>query len=271
MRVEKIEITVPGQLTGPAFLTGFLLDSISVAPDKQRPAIIVCAGGGYWNRTDRESEPIAMQFLSMGYHAFILDYSVSPNHFPTSLRELAEATARIREHGREWKVDSEKIIVCGFSAAGHLACSLGVFWNREAVYDGIGRSPQEIRPDGMILCYPVITGGEFRHEGSFNKLLGENATEEERMAVSLEQFVSKETPKAFIWHTFTDETVPLENSLLLASALRRQDVNFEFHIYPAGGHGLALANEETTGSRKELLVPQCQSWISLVKTWLENF
>lgn len=271
MRTEKITIDVPGQVTGPALLNAFILDSLSVAPKKLRPAVIVCAGGGYWQKSDRESEPIVMQFLSMGYHSFLLDYSVAPNHFPTSVRELAEAVALIREHGEEWLVDTEKVIVCGFSAAGHLACSLGVFWDKEIVYGAIDREPEEIRPDGMILCYPVITGGEYRHPGSFIKLLGEDATEEERMEVSLETLVSPGTPRAFIWHTYSDESVPVENSLLLAAAMRKQDVNFELHIYPVGGHGLSLATEETTGSREELLVSQCQSWISLVKTWLMNF
>lgn len=157
MNTEKKEIIVPGQLTGPALLTGYLIKEVSVAPDRKRPAVIVCAGGGYWQRSDRESEPLALQFMAMGCHAFILDYSVAPNHFPTSVRELGEAVAYIREHAAEWKVDPEKIIACGSSAAGHLVCSLGVFWNRELVYDAIGRTPEQIRPDGMILCYQAAS------------------------------------------------------------------------------------------------------------------
>ena len=101
MNTEKKEIIVPGQLTGPALLTGYLIKEVSVAPDRKRPAVIVCAGGGYWQRSDRESEPLALQFMAMGCHAFILDYSVAPNHFPTSVRELGEAVAYIREHAAE--------------------------------------------------------------------------------------------------------------------------------------------------------------------------
>lgn len=271
MKIEKKQIAVPGQVTGPVVLTGYLLDSISVNPDKLRPAIIVLAGGGYGRRSDRESDPVALQFLSMGYHAFILDYSVAPNRFPTSLRELAEAVAVIREHGAEWMVDVNKIILCGFSAAGHLACSLGVFWDRDFVWDAIGRTPDEIRPSGLILNYPVITSGEFKHAGSMENLLGDHASNEEKEAVSLEKHVSDKMPKAFLWHTFTDESVPLENTLLLAAAMRTQGVNFELHVYPVGGHGLSLATEETAGSNESLLMPSCQSWISLVKTWLAEF
>lgn len=271
MKIITKEITVKGQLTGPAKLTGYLRENISVETGRRRPAIIVCAGGGYWQRSDRESDPIALKFLSMGYHAFIMDYSVAPNRFPTSVRELAEAVAYIRNHGEAWMVDPEKIIVCGFSAAGHLACSLGVFWDKEFVYDPIGRTAEEIRPNGMILCYPVITGGQFIHPGSFRQLLGEDADQKLKDSVSLEKWVSEKTPKAFIWHTYTDESVPLENSLLLAAAMRRQGVNFELHVYPTGGHGLSLATEETAGEKTELIEPQCQSWISLAQAWLENF
>ena len=270
MKVETREIIVEGQVTGPALLTGYLISRISVDPERKRPAVIVCAGGGYHRRSDRESEPIALKFLAMGYHAFILDYSVAPNRFPTSVRELAAAVAWIRENAGEWFVDPDKIIVCGFSAAGHLACSLGVFWDREFVYGPIGLKPEQIRPDGLILSYPVITAGEFAHEGSFNQLLGESAGKEERDAVSLEKCVTEKMPKAFIWHTFEDETVPVENSLLLASAMRKCGVNFELHIYPVGGHGLSLACAETAGV-PEQIEPQCQSWIELVKIWLENF
>ncbi|HCD42204.1 MAG TPA: alpha/beta hydrolase, partial [Lachnoclostridium sp.] len=121
------------------------------------------------------------------------------------------------------------------------------------------------------LNYPVITSGEFKHAGSILSLLGENATMEETEAVSLENFVTEKTPKTFLWHTYTDNAVPLENSLLLAAAMRRHGVNFELHVYPAGCHGLSLANEETAGSNESLLEPSCQSWISLAKTWLSNF
>ena len=271
MRIEKREIVVQGQKTGTVCLTCYLLDSISVNPDILRPAVIVLPGGGYSRRSDRESEPIALQFMAMGCHAFILDYSVDPNRFPTSLRELAEAVAVIRQHGAEWKVDTNKIIPCGFSAAGHLACSLGVFWDRDFVWEAIKSTPEEIRPSGLILNYPVITSGEFKHAGSILSLLGENATKEETEAVSLENFVTEKIPKTFLWHTYTDAAVPLENSLLLAAAMRRHQVNFELHVYPAGVHGLSLASVETAGSNESLLEPSCQSWISLAKTWLSNF
>lgn len=280
MKYEEFEISVEGQLTGAVKLHSYVLDAVSVDLEKKRPAVIVCPGGGYRFRSDREAEPVVMQFLSMGYHGFLLDYSVEPNHFPVALRELAEAVALVREHSDEWNVDPKKILVCGFSAAGHLCCCLGNFWNQEFVYRAIGRKADEIRPDGMILCYPVITSGLYAHEGSFEYLLGEDALKGDREGenrperekqVSMELKVTENTPPAFIWHTFEDEAVPLENSLLLAGALRKAGVSFELHVFPRGRHGSSLANEETSGVlRKELIIPEAQVWISLAHTWIEG-
>lgn len=268
MKNQIIEINVPGQLTGSAAVTTYMLDKSSVAPDRVRPAVVVCPGGGYRLCSDREAEQVIMQFLAMGCHGFLLNYSVSPNRFPTSLLELAHTVSLIRDHSREWNVDPERILVCGFSAAGHLACSLGVYWNRELVWGALKKRPEQVKPNGMILCYPVISAGEFAHAGSFLHLLGEEATQEQREAVSMELQVTKDTPPTFIWHTYEDETVPMENSLLLASALKKQGVNLELHIFPHGCHGISLANQETAGDRADLLNPACQSWISLVKEWI---
>lgn len=270
MRYENIGIAVPGQMEGPAQLTAYLLDPVSTEQDRKRPAVIVVPGGGYWNRSDREQEPIAMQFLAMGCHSFILNYSVAPHRFPVSLLELAAAVALVREHAAGWSVDDGGILVCGFSAGGHLTCSLGTFWNKPFVCDAIGKEPWQIRPNGLILSYPVITSGPYRHTGSMEKLLGDNPDTGLLTQVSLELQVTEEMPPVFLWHTVTDESVPVENSLLLAGAMRKSGVNFELHIFPSGCHGVALANRETGGDQKRLIEPCCQSWISLVQSWIET-
>ena len=270
MKFDRINMTVQGQKTGEARLTAYLLDPVSVSPQKKRPLVIVVPGGGYQRCSDREREPVAMKFLAMGCHACVLDYSVSPNRFPVALRELALAIATVRDHAEDWYVDPESVLVCGFSAGGHLACSIGTFWNRAVTYEGIGRTAEEVRPSGLILCYPVITAGEHCHEGSFEELLGEDAMPELRQAVSLELRVTDQMPPVFLWHTVTDDTVPVESSLLLAVAMQRNHVNFEMHIYPSGCHGLSLAAEETAGDQDYLVEPGCQSWVLLVQSWIEN-
>lgn len=270
MKYKTLKITVPGQQAGAANLNAYLLDAISIAPEKVRPAVLICPGGGYERCSDREQEPVVMKFLSMGCHAFVLQYSVSPHRFPVALRETAQAAAVIRGYAAQWHVNPDALVVCGFSAGGHLACSIGTFWNNPVAYEAIGRTPEQIKPNGLILSYPVITAGEFGHVRSFRNLLGEEATAGQYRQVSLEEQVTADMPPVFLWHTITDQTVPVENSLLLATALQRNRVNFELHIYPEGGHGLSLANKETGGSEKCLTVPCCQSWISLVQLWIET-
>lgn len=270
---EEYPITVPGQKTGPAILTVFRIDNISVAPDKKRPMAVICSGGGYSRISDREKEPILLQFLSWGVSACLLEYSVAPNEFPVALQELASAVALLRSHEKEWQIDKDKIVTCGFSAGGHLAASLGVFWNQDFVFRPLGLSPEEIKPNGQILCYPVITSGIKAHRESFEMLLGQKLKEEGMLElVSLENQVSGQTPRTFLWHTVPDPTVPVENSLLFAQALAKEGVRFEMHIFPEGGHGLSLATEETAGMRDLMLEPYCSSWISMAKAWMElNF
>lgn len=269
MRHEKIVINVPGQLGPAAILETYLLDN-QMPSDRKRPAVIICPGGGYGRLSKREAEPVALKVLAMGCHAMVLYYSVSPNRFPVSLLQLAKAVSIVREHDAEWRVDAGQIFVMGFSAGGHLACSLGVFWNSGFIYETLQLKPEMIKPAGMILCYPVITMDQTcAHQGSMANLVGEGAGEELRNQVSLEKWVSKETPRTFLWHTDTDQSVPVQHSYLLAKALKKYDVSLEFHVFKSGGHGLALASAETAGEDAEMLVPGCQIWIQLLENWIK--
>lgn len=270
-----INITYPLQVEGSlpdAKLVTYIQEySPSLAIDT-RPLVLVCPGGGYSYTSDREAESIALQFLAMGYHASVLRYSCEPAHYPTALYEIASAMVLIRKNAAEWHVDPEKIIVQGCSAGGHLAASLGVFWDEDFLAEGIGLKKEEkelLRPNGMLLCYPVITSGEFAHRGSFEKLLGDREAELSDQ-LSLEKRVSEKTPRAFIWHTFSDGSVPVENSLLFVSALKKAGIPTEFHMYPRGGHGLALANRLTQTSDGQALQEECSSWIGLAATWLAH-
>lgn len=268
---EKINIKVPGQLTGEAELTVYV--GCPKEREKKRSAVIICPGGGYWQVVAREGEPVARQFAAMGYTAFVLSYSVLPNGFPVSLLELAKAVAIVRRRADEWNIDPDKIVLCGFSAGGHLACSLGVFWNHEFVWKEIGeRSKEAIRPKGMILGYPVITSGKYAHKKFVERLFQYQGGpgEGDRELVSLEKQVSSDTPKAFIWQTCTDADVPVENSLLLAKEMRMHGLNVELHIFPEGPHGLSLASAVTSGGNPEFENTHCGTWVRLVELWLEE-
>ena len=167
-------------------MTYFWEESQELYPGQVRPVILICPGGAYRMTSDREAEAVAVKFMSMGYHTAVLRYSVAPAVYPTALHQLAKAVSILRNRSAQWLIDPEKIIVMGFSAGGHLAASLGTFWNKGEITEALKLRAEEIRPNGMILCYPVILSGQFGHEESFRNLLGERYGElKEKMSLPL--------------------------------------------------------------------------------------
>lgn len=268
---NKIEIKARGIEAVGYLYTYFLDSSIEMHPDEKRPVILMCPGGGYEMTSDREAEPMAMQFLAMGYHVAVLRYSVCPVRYPAALLQVAESVLYLKEHADEYHIEPEKIVVQGCSAGGHLAANYGIAWNSPFLTKlmGMENDPERLCVAGLLLCYPVITSGEKAHEESFRNLLGEQY-EEKKEELSLENQVTPDTPPTFLWHTATDETVPVENSLYFFQACLQQGVSAELHIYPVGGHGLSLANEETCRANGIGVQKECQSWIGLAQTWLEE-
>ena len=246
-----------------------LNNSKEINPGGVRPIIVMCPGGGYEMTSDREAEALGMKFLAMGYHVAILRYSVYPAIYPIALMELARSVSYLRDNADKYHIDRDKVIVQGASAGGHLAASLGVFWDKPFLSDALQCTRDDIKPNGMILCYPVISSGEYAHRSSFVKLLGDKY-DELVDEMSLENQVTSDTPKTFIWHTFPDDCVPVQNSMLFVNGLLNHKIPTEFHMYPVGGHGLGLANHLTATPEGYGIQEECQSWISLAETWLKN-
>lgn len=272
MRNEQIKIQVEGSGKDVCLETYILGDVMDGARNRKTPLVLICPGGGYAMTSNREAEPIALQFNSMGYQAAVLRYSCAPAVYPTAFCEVAQSVKLIREHAEDWNVDAEKIIVMGFSAGGHLAASYGVFWNESWLTEKMQCDKQLLKPNGLVLCYPVISSKEeIAHQDSIKNLLGESYPEMKEQ-VSLEDKVGKHTPKTFLWHTFTDPVVPFWNSFRFAEALGKAGVPMEYHLYPQGGHGLSLANEQTANEEGKGVEKVCQSWVPLLRSWmLENF
>ena len=260
-------------------------DYPEVYGERNRPMIVICPGGGYEHVSPREGEAIALQFMTTGSHAAVLRYDVSGQgaEFPQHLLELSASVAYVRKHAAEYCIDPDKILLAGFSAGGHLAASLGCFWKEkwleELMQAETGATMKDYQPNGEILAYPVITSGEFAHRGSFVKIMGSEAEQgyaplglsaiELEEKLSLENQVTSDFPQTFMWHTFEDGAVPLENSLFFAEALRKAGVNFEYHVFPHGGHGYALATKETAMKEGKEINAQCAQWIDLFKSWMK--
>lgn len=240
--------------------------SSEIAYHDTRPAVVVCPGGGYWWCSDREADPVAMQFLSEGYHVFILYYSCRENAvFPNSLLDLSEAMKFIRENAEKFGVISDRIAVCGFSAGGHLAASLGVYWNDPEIMEKSGCMKGENRPDALILGYPVISTSWIQNDGSLERIIGNGDFEAVTKKLNLHTAVTGSCPQTFLCHTVRDDTVPVEDSLKFATALISAGVACELHIFPNGGHGLSLSNGQVCQDGGDRSFAQ---WVGLAKKWL---
>lgn len=258
----------------------------------KRPAIIVCPGGGYQYVSKNEGEPVALAFTRAGYCAFVLDYSVRIEHpFPQSLKELAMAIKLVRTHAAEWNIDPDDITVAGFSAGGHLALSMGVFYDKTFLTDALNVSSEEICPNALILGYPAVTLLSWNRapinpeivrmmdQGLMPDLRGADitqilsgkmdVTEEEKAYFNLLNHVSDKTPPAFIWGSNQDSLIHPSDLWGLASSLRENKVPYELHIFGRGPHGQGTSDENVL-TKSVLSTFHLKEWVKLSLLWLEE-
>lgn len=227
-------------------LTCYLQDLSAELPQMdQRPAVLIFPGGAYKTCSDREAEPVALAYLSKGYNAFVLRYTVTghDNSFPAeqvfayAYQEACDSLSYLHEHAEELHIDANEIAVCGFSAGANLAAALGTM--------------SQLKPAALILGYASV-------DKSINDDLGI------KEPCMIDQ-VTKTTPPSFLFATQGDTVVPSDNTLLFAHALYLHKVPYEIHIFATGDHGLSLA-EKFTGQ----LEPDVRQWFSLNLSFLEH-
>ena len=252
MQLEQLD------LPGGGLLTVYLRDCVETMPQAmERPLVLVVPGGGYSHVSAREGDPVALQFAAAGYHTAVLRYAVGDDAaHGLPLRQLAAAIGLVRQHAAAWHVQPDKIAVCGFSAGGHLALSGAVL--------AVPGLPEQPRPDAVILGYPVITAGEYAHRGSFVQLTGtQDIVAHQRF--TLEDKITPAAPPVFVWHTMEDETVPVENTLLLLSALHKAGVPCEVHLFEKGCHGTSISTPEVDADSAHR-----NRWVQLAVEWLND-
>lgn len=264
--------------------------SQEIDPKVRRPAIVVCPGGGYEFCSEREAEPVALRFLAEGFNVFVLWYRVgeaqgdekrtsdashwyqkAPEHvFPLPQHDAAAAIAHVRANAAKYHTDPDRIAIMGFSAGGHLAASVSGLWHHAEIWQELGLEPEDVRPNAAVLCYPVIVSDQDAHRGSFVHLSGcEEIAQHAQYDVT--NWVTEQYPPTFLWHTFTDDAVPVQNSLRMGLALATCGVLTEMHIFPRGRHGLSLAN--TITCRKQDMTmqqPECTQWPALAARFLKG-
>ncbi len=205
-------------------------------------AVVICPGGGYGGLASHEGKDYALFLNEQGIAGFVLKYRLGSAGYrhPAMLNDVNRAIRNVRANAAAWKLDAKRIGVMGSSAGGHLASTAITHFDagKADASDPIERVSS--RPDAGILCYPVITMGPNTHNGSKNNLLGKEPSEELVKLLSNELQVTKDTPPTFLFHTWEDKAVKVENSLEFAAALKRNGVPFDLHIFEKGPHGIGL-------------------------------
>lgn len=284
-------------------LTTYVLDdSPEMLKGKKRPAVIVCPGGAYLSCSDREGEPVALRFMAMGYHAFVLRYSVysenrggmmfggprNPeakpwlNH-PAPMRDIARAMLELRAHADEWLIDMDRVAICGFSAGAHNCAMYSVYWDKPVMSEPFGVDNALLKPAACILGYTlsdyVFMNDAQTDTDDFGRRLfemsnfaftGEKQPGSDRLTeISPARQVGKNTPPTFLWATAGDRLVPSQHSTLMATALANAGVPFELHIFEEGDHGLALADQSTAMTAGQLNADAAK-WMPLCEAWLNK-
>lgn len=199
------------------------------------PCMIVCPGGAYRMTSDREAEPIAIDFYNRNYNTFVLRYAVAPARYPLAITQLACAVDYVRRHAEELRVDPNRIFVTGFSAGGHLVGSFANLWS-ELPSDFVDPATLDCRPNGILLGYPVIFPES--HRGSFKNLLGDDYESHPALPkLILHESVNDNNPPCFIWTTAEDAAVNPTATTSYTAALLARKIRCECHIFPTGGHG----------------------------------
>ena len=225
-------------------------------------AILIFPGGGYAGLSmENEGSNIAAAFNKFGVTAFVVTYRLPSDDIMVDktigpLQDAQQAVLMVRKNAAQWGIKPDKIGIIGFSAGGHLASTEGTHYNKPVIDDKEGIS---VRPDFMVLLYPVITFGPMAHVGSRENLIGETPSQDLIDQYSNEKQVTANTPPTFLVHAEDDDLVPVENTLMFYDALLKAKVKAEMHIFQSGGHGFGLNNPKTK-----------DKWIDWCKNWMEE-
>ena len=248
---ERLDVP-PALNTGADFVTHPDLATVSVAHPYLfvfRPAhpngraLISVPGGGYhFVSVDNEGLAMAQRFVPRGYTVFVLVYRLPTegwaNPAEVAFADGQRAVRLVRARAGEYGIDPHQIGVMGFSAGGQLVSDLATSFARDAAPPADDIDRQSARPDWAALIYPVVLlEPPYTHTATYKAIGGPNDDAETLLRHGAIHHVGADTPSMFLLHAADDQTVPVENSLLLAQAMMAAHRPVELHIVPHGGHG----------------------------------
>lgn len=235
---------VPGALGQADHDIPTITPYLPAADKANSTAVVVCPGGGYGGLAGHEGEGYAKWLADHGVSAFVLKYRLGSKGYrhPVMLNDVSRAIRLVRSRAEEWKLDPQRIGVMGSSAGGHLASTAVTHFDAGKVDSQDLVERQSSRPDFGVLCYAVISMEDgVTHGGSKNNLLGKTPDPQLVELLSNEKQVTKNTPPCFVWSTQEDKAVSVVNSLQFVTALQKNGVAYDFHVYQKGPHGIGLS------------------------------
>lgn len=280
----------------PATFTAYLSEPVPARADAPRPAVIICGGGSFTGIAAHEQEPVALAFLRLGFQAYTLDYVTSSTgdvSFPNPEADLAKMISRVRAEAKDLHVDPDRVVAVGFSAGGFVCASLAAEWRSGDLAGRVGDRPEHIRPDAVILGYPLLdlrivreertrdpridlrvpkTGGKTGRDllnDYLAMVVGGEATDERMAEVCPTTHVTRDMPPTFVWGTADDRTCPISQVYDLASACAAAGVAHEVHVFDRGGHGLSVADVNTCADNEEAQAA-VRPWVGLAAAFLER-
>ncbi len=252
----------------------------------ERPAVIICPGGAYLGYSEKETEPVAIKFLSEGYQAFVLKYSIGDTaYFPAPFLDAAKAVMMVREHAKQWGIHPDRISLCGFSTGAHVAATLGAMWQKAELAKALNADNNCFKPNALLLGYPVLDlyrFGESNREHSqemktlidmmFSCIFGSaDPDKSDMMKWDVASNITSVYPPTFLWITTEDSFVDVEQSMDFIKRLAAYKVPYEFHVFEKGSHGSSIGSS-TAGFSEEAIkkLGNSPQWVALAMRWLDG-
>ena len=233
-----------------------LLLDLYIPTQNKNPYLIVWIHGGAWRSGSKESPPLGM--LGYGYALASIDYRLSEEAiFPAPIFDIKASIRFLRANAKKYGYRPDKIIIWGSSSGGHYAALIGTTNNNKELEGNLGNYPNESSSVQAILDFYgpsdllTILNQSTPHGTSvrvpaLTLLLGrpvEQVPELARKASPVFQVDSTDPPMLIV-HGDQDNQVPVNQSLELMAAYKKNNLPVQLEIVPGAGHGGEAYNKK---------------------------
>ncbi len=218
------------------------------------PTVIIVHGGGWEAGTKRTYvTPLFEPLTKAGFAWFTINYRLAPQHrFPAAVEDVEQAVRWVKQHARQYRVDTGRIALMGESAGGHLVALVAV------------RNESAFRVAAVVDFYgphDLVKRERDRGEVGRNlrQFLGVDKLDEEGIAKLREAspvtYVGKGLPPFLFIHGTKDAAVPYEQSGILCDKLKQFGNRCEVYTVEGAPHGVGPweKNPEWQGYKQKMV------------------